>query len=82
MHAQLAQPGQYSARLESLDKLQYLERRPQEVSWHAFTEEDKRRIVKFLEYQKNALEIMTADVRKKERHLEVMLDFYSEYRGL
>lgn len=81
MRSQLEQPGQYNARLESLDKLQYLEHRPQEVSWNAFSEEDKRRIVEFLKYQKNALQIMTEDVRQKERHLEVMQEFYDELNG-
>ena len=45
MQGRLVQPGQFNSRLESLDKLQYLERKPQEVSWHAFSDEDQRRIV-------------------------------------
>ena len=81
MQGRLVQPGQFSSRLESLDKLQYLERKPQEVSWHAFSEEDQRRIVQFLQHQKSAIEIMTADVRKKEGHLEAMLDFYNDKSG-
>lgn len=78
MRAQLAQPNQFNARLESLDKLQYLERTPQEVKWESFTEEDKRRIVQFLNYQKSALEILTQDVRSKEQHLEVMQKYWNE----
>jgi len=81
MRSQLDQPGQFNSRLESLNHLQYLERRPQEVSWNAFSDEDKRRIVHFLQYQKSALQIMTADVREKERHLEVMEQFYQESGG-
>jgi len=34
--------------------------------------------VQFLSHQKGAIEIMTADVRKKEAHLEAMLDFFND----